>query len=151
MSVTDSCFLSQKVFFMIQKVCVCHILSVSVIYSLCLSQTFWFAHKLSVSATDSLCLSQAVCFVIDNLCVSKKVFACKSESLSGTLLVNSWTDFYLFIHDFHQDLSVRFEYVQNLCTKGINFVALAPFPASSPTCLPDLASPLFFFIEGPPL
>ena len=43
-----------------------------------------------------------------SLFLSPKVFVCQSASLSNTLIDNSRPDFYLFIRDIHQDLSVSF-------------------------------------------
>ena len=108
MSVTDRLCLSQTV-------CVCHRLSVSVTDSLCLSQTVFVCHRQSVSVRDSLCLSQTI-------------FVChrQSASVTDTLLELSWPGFSLFIHDFHQDLSVIFQFVRHLNTTITNFVDSCP-------------------------
>ena len=97
--------------------------------SLCLSKKVCVGHRESVSATEILCLSHIVCFchiqsgpVTDSLSVSQTVFVSQFVSLSDTLHDNSWPCFYLFIHDFHQDLSERFEFGRNLDTNGTNFV-----------------------------
>ena len=84
-------------------VCVCNIQSVSFTDSLCLSQTDYVCHSQFVSVADCLRLSQAVC-------------VCHTQSVSDTdtLLDHSWPVFCLFIRDFHQDLSVRFEFVRRL-------------------------------------
>ena len=101
-------------------VCVCNIQSVSFTDSLCLSQTDYVCHSQFVSVTDCLRLSQAVCVchtqsvsVTDSLCVSQTIFVCHRQSVSDTdtHLDHSWPGFRLSIRDFHQDLSVRFEFV----------------------------------------
>ena len=114
-----------------QTVCVCNIQSVSFTDSLCLSQTDYVCHSQFVSVTDCLRLSQAVCVchtqsvsVTDSLCLSQTIFVCHRQSVSDTdtLLDHSWPGFHLFIYDFHQDLSVRFEFVRRLNTTNTNFV-----------------------------
>ena len=117
-----SVFVTSRLF-LSQIICVCHRQSLSVIDILCPSQTFCFFF-----VTDSLyllqtvfvrhrklCISQTVCvcprhfFLSQIVCVChRKFFACLFVSLSNTLLDHSWPDVYLFIHDFHQYLSVRF-------------------------------------------
>ena len=67
-----------------------------------------------MSVTDSRCLSQIFChiqsvFVPDSMCLF-----CLSVSFSNNLLDNSGLYFYLFIRDCHPDLSVRFQFVQDL-------------------------------------
>ena len=66
-------------------------LSVSVTYSLWLSQTVCVCHKQSVSVTDNLCLSQTVCFFVtdiiclsDSCCLSQKIFVRRRMYLSVT-------------------------------------------------------------------
>ena len=106
-----------------QTVCVCNIQPVSFTDSLCLSQTDYVCHRQFVSVTDCLCPSQAVCVchrqsvsVTDSLCLSQTIFVSHRQSVSvtDTFLDHSWPGFHLFIHDFHQDLSVRFEFVRYL-------------------------------------
>ena len=89
----------------------------SVRVSLCLSQTVCVCHRQSVSVTHSLCLSQTI-------------FVCHRQSVSDTdtFLDHSWPGFPLFIRDFHQDLSVRFELVPCLTT-NTNFVDPCPYPS----------------------
>ena len=72
-------------------VCVCHRLSVSVIYSLFLLQTVCVCHRQTMSVTVSLCLSQTVCVchrqsvsVTHSLCLSQTVYVCHRQSLSVT-------------------------------------------------------------------
>ena len=89
----------------------------SVTGSLCLSQAVCVGHRQSVSVTDSLCLSQTI-FVSHR----------QSVSVIDTLLDNSWPGFCLFIRDFYQDLSLRFEFVRRLNTTNTNFVDPWPKP-----------------------
>ena len=112
-------------------VCVCNIESVSFTDSLCLSQTDYVCHSHFLSVTDCLRLSQAVCVchtqsvsVTDSLCLSPTIFVCPRQSVSDidTLLDHSWPFFCVFIRDFHQDLSIRFEFVRHLNTTNTNFV-----------------------------
>ena len=121
-SVTDSLCLSLTV-------CVCHRHSVSVIDSLFLPQTVYVCQRQLLSVTENLCLSKKVCvcqrqyvFVTDSLCLSQKVFVCQSVSLLNTCFNYPWPDFHLFIHDFHQDLSVIFQYVRDFNPINANFV-----------------------------
>ena len=95
MSVTNSMSLTQTVFDLPRH--------------LFLSQTVCACHRQSVSFQDiCLCQRQSV-FVTDSLCLSQKVSLCQSVSLSNTFLGHPWTVFYLFIHDFYQDLSLRLQ------------------------------------------
>ena len=57
---------------------------------------FCFCHRQSVSITDSWCQFQKIFF-----------FQRQSVYVSSTLLDNSWHGFYLFTHDFYQNLSLR--------------------------------------------
>ena len=107
------------------------IVEISILNPTFLSQTVCVCHRQSVSVTDNLRLSQAVCVchrqpvsVTDNLCQSQPIFVCHRQSVSDTdtLLDHSWPGFCLFIRDFHQDLSVRFEFVRRLNTTNTNFV-----------------------------
>ena len=95
-----------------QTGCVCNTQSVSFTDSVCLSQTLCVCHRLYVSITGSMCLSHTVCvchrqifLVTNNLCLSQNR---QSLYVTDTLLVHSWPSFCLFIHDVHQDLSVKF-------------------------------------------
>ena len=117
---------------MTDTVCVCHRLSVCFFYRqsvsvtdrLCLSQTVCVCHKLPVSVTGSLCLSQTVCVCHRRLCLSQTIFVRHRQSVSvtDTPLDHSWPGFCLFIHDFHQYLSVRLKFVRHLNTTNTNFV-----------------------------
>ena len=104
--------------------------SVSVTDRLCLSQPVCVCHRLSASITVSLCLSHTVCVHHRSICLSQTIFVCHRQSMSDTdtLLDHSWPGFCLFIHDFHQDLSVRFAFVRRLNTNNTNFLDPCPPP-----------------------
>ena len=127
---------------MTETVCVCHRLSVSVIYSLFLLRTVCVCHSQFVSVTDCLRLSQAVCVchtqsvsVTHSLCLSQTIFVCTRQSVSDTdtLLDHSRPCCRLLIRDFHQDLSMRFEFVRRLNTTNTNFVDPCPYPLKKNT------------------
>ena len=128
----------------VKSVCLCHKQQASALYSLCMSQTVWDCHRQFLSVTDSrclshkifvcqrkyvsvtkdMCLSQTVCVCPTQSVLSQTVCVChrQSVSLSNTLLDHSWPDFYIYIHDFHQNLSVRFQFVRDFNPIGTNFV-----------------------------
>ena len=86
--------------------------------NLCLSEKVYVCHRQYVSVTDSLFLSQTVCFLSQTVCVSRRLFVFLTESFWSVslciyLLDHPWPDFYLFINDFHQDLSMRFQFVRD--------------------------------------
>ena len=61
--------------------------------------------------TDSMCWSHIVR-------VFHTIFICQSVSLTKTLFDHSWPDFYLFISDFNQDLSVIFPFIRDFNPKN---------------------------------
>jgi hypothetical protein len=96
-----------------------------------LLQRDYVYHSEFVSVTDCLRLSQAVCVshtqsvsVTDSLFLSQTMFVRQRQSVSetDTFLDHSWPGFRLFIRDFHQDLSVIFEFVRRLNNTNTNFV-----------------------------
>ena len=54
--------------------------------------------------------------------VTESFFVCQSVSLSNTLLDHSWHVFFILIHDYHRELSVRFKFVRDLNPYRKNYV-----------------------------
>ena len=117
MSVKDSLFLSQTVFFchrqllsvtenlcLSEKVCFCDRQGVSVIGSPCLSQTFFFCHRQSFFVRDSLYLSQ-------------KIFLCPSVPLSNNPPNRYWPNFLLTYTRF---LTIFFRELNPIRTNFVN-------------------------------
>ena len=121
MFVTDSLCLSKKI-------CVCHRQPLFVTDSICLSKTVVICHRKAVyvSLTDSLCLSQTVSFVTDSLYLSQTVWVCR---IIFFLLCQFYLDCWiaclmcsLFLLHFHQDLSMKFQFVLGLNPIRTDFV-----------------------------
>ena len=156
-SVTDSMCLSQIVCvclsqsFLSETVCVFNRLTVSATDSRCLSQTVFFFRRLFL--TICVCLSQIVCVCLSQSVLSQTVCVCprqsvlsqtvcvchrnvfpphQFESLSNTLLDLYWPDVLPIYTGFLQDLSMIFQFVQDLNLIRTNFVDLCPATSSPP-------------------